>query len=36
VKVDYVRCYLPQDETARQKTGDIAHSYTIKVKTNHA
>ena len=36
VKVDYVRCYLPQDETAQQKTGDIAHSYTIKTKSSHA
>jgi phage terminase large subunit-like protein len=31
-KVDYVRCWLPKDETPRQKTGDIAHSYTIKAK----
>ncbi len=30
VKVDYVRCWLPKDETAMQKTGDIAHSYTVK------
>ena len=30
VKVDYVRCYLPKDETAHQKTGDVAHSYTIQ------
>ena len=36
VKVDYVRCYLPQDETAQQKTGNIAHSYTVKAKTSHA
>ena len=36
VKVDYVRCYLPQDETAGQKTGDIAHSYTIQAKASHA
>ena len=36
VKVDYVRCYLPKDETAQQKTGDIAHSYTIKAKASHA
>ncbi len=32
VKVDYVRCYLPKDETATRKTGDIAHSYHIKAK----
>lgn len=29
-KVDYVRCWLPKDETARQKTGDIAHTYTVE------
>lgn len=32
VKVDYVRCLLPKDETSTQKTGAIAHSYTIKAK----
>ena len=32
VKVDYVRCWLPKDETATQKTGDVAHSYAIKAK----
>jgi hypothetical protein len=32
-KIDYVRCWLPKDETATQKTGDIAHSYTIKAKS---
>lgn len=32
-KVEYVRCWLPKDETATQKTGDIAHSYTIKAKS---
>lgn len=31
-KVDYVRCWLPRDETVKQKTGDIAHSYIIKAK----
>ena len=36
VKVDYVRSFLSQDETAQQKTGDIAHSYTIKAKASHA
>lgn len=30
VKVDYVRCYLPKDETATQKTGQVAYSYTVK------
>jgi len=36
VKVDYVRSFLPKDETAQNKTGDIARSYTIKAKTSHA
>ena len=36
VKVDYVRSYLPKDETAQRKTGDIAHSYVIKAKGDHA
>jgi Calcineurin-like phosphoesterase len=35
VKVDYVRAYLPQDETDRNKTGDVAHSYTIPA-SHHA
>jgi len=30
VKVDYVRCYLPKDETEQRKTDEIAHTYTIK------
>lgn len=32
VKVDYVRCYLPRDETNQRKNGEVAHSYTIKPK----
>ena len=36
VEVDYVRCYLPKDENAQQKTGTVAHSYTVKPKTSHA
>ncbi|QDU19802.1 metallophosphoesterase family protein [Urbifossiella limnaea] len=28
--VEYVRCYLPKDETATRKTGDVAHAYTIR------
>jgi hypothetical protein len=32
VKVDYVRSFLPADETAANKTGDIAHSYTTRGK----
>jgi predicted phosphodiesterase len=35
VQVDYVRCYLPKDETAQHKTGEIAHSYVIKAKVSH-
>jgi hypothetical protein len=35
VKVDYVRSYLPRDETADRKTGEIAHSYTIKARVAH-
>ncbi|MEI6279670.1 MAG: metallophosphoesterase [Verrucomicrobiae bacterium] len=30
VKVDYVRCYLPKDENDQQKTGQLAHTYTVK------
>jgi len=36
VKVDYVRSFLPKDETAQNKTGDLAHSYTVKAKGLHA
>jgi hypothetical protein len=36
VKVDYVRSFLPKDETALAKTGDIAHSYIVKSKEVHA
>ena len=36
VKVDYVRCFLPKDETEWQKTGEIAYSYTIKAKGDRA
>jgi len=32
VKVEYVRCYLPKDETDQHQTGEVAHSYTIKAK----
>lgn len=27
--VEYVRCWLPKDETATQKTGTVAHHYSI-------
>jgi hypothetical protein len=33
VKVDYVRCYLPKDETAQRQTGEVAYTYTIKART---
>ena len=36
VKVEYIRSFLPKDETAQNKTGDIAHSYTVKPKSLHA
>jgi hypothetical protein len=36
VRVEYVRCYLPKDETAQRRTGEVAHRYTIKPKRNHA
>ncbi len=36
VKVDYVRCYLPKDETGQRKTGEVAYSYAIKAKGGHA
>ena len=35
VKVDYVRSFLPKDETPQQKTGDISCSYTVKTKNTH-
>jgi hypothetical protein len=35
VQVDYVRCFLPKDETAQHKTGEIAHSYVIKARVFH-
>jgi hypothetical protein len=32
VKVDYVRCFLPKDETATTRHGMIAHTYNVKAK----
>jgi len=32
VQVDYLRCFLPKDETDPQKTGTVAYSYTIPAK----
>jgi hypothetical protein len=36
VKVDYVRCFLPKDETDQRHTGEVAYSYTIKAKGSRA
>ncbi len=36
VKVDYLRTYLPKDEGAQKKTGDLAHTYAIKSKNRPA
>jgi hypothetical protein len=36
VRVDYIRSFLPKDETVQNKTGDIAHSYAVKAKDFHA
>ncbi|HVS50941.1 MAG TPA: metallophosphoesterase [Opitutaceae bacterium] len=36
VTVDYLRTFLPQDETAQRKTGDIAHTYTVSPKNSRA
>ena len=36
VKVDYVRCFLPKDETEQQKNGQVAFSYAIQAKRGHA
>jgi hypothetical protein len=33
VKVDYVRSYLPKDETAQRKSGEVACTYAIRAKT---
>lgn len=35
VRVDYVRSYLPKDETGQRTTGELAYSYTIKPKDSH-
>ena len=36
VQVEYVRSFLPKDETTQNKTGSIAHVYTVKAKNRHA
>lgn len=33
-KVEYIRAYLPNEETASHKNGEVAHSYTISSFTN--
>jgi hypothetical protein len=32
-KVEYVRCFLPKDETSATKHGMIAHAYEVKART---
>ena len=32
VKVDYVRSYLPKDETETRKNGEVAYSYAVSAK----
>jgi hypothetical protein len=32
-RVDYVRSFLPKDETADQKHGAVAHSYAVKPRS---
>jgi hypothetical protein len=34
VTVDYIRAYLPKDETNEHNNGEIAYSYTIKKRIN--
>lgn len=36
VKVDYVRSFLPKDETAEHEDGKVAFSYTIKARREQA
>ena len=36
VKVDYVRCFLPKDETAETRHGMVAHSYQVAPKPTAA
>jgi hypothetical protein len=32
VTVEYIRCWLPRDETALHKNGEVAHRYQIAPK----
>jgi hypothetical protein len=36
VKVDYVRCFLPKDETPETRQGMVAHSYHVSSKAKTA
>ena len=36
VTVDYLRCFLPQDETERKNSGSVAYTYTLKPKEPRA
>jgi hypothetical protein len=36
VKVEYVRTFLPKDESEKHKSGEVAHSYTVAAKGAHA
>ncbi len=33
IKVDYVRAWLPKDETSQHKNGEVAYSYSVLPKT---
>jgi hypothetical protein len=32
-KVEYVRCFLPKDETKETRHGMVAHAYDVKPRT---
>lgn len=34
--VEYVRCYLPKDETNQRRSGEVAYRYSIPVRGRHA
>jgi hypothetical protein len=34
VKVEYVRSFLPKDETAERKQGMVAHAYEVKSRVS--
>lgn len=35
VKVEYVRTYLPKDESDKRRSGEIAHNYQISSRSLH-